>query len=147
MFRHINSGEATGLIRTFYSAVDEPGVPVSALNVYVSDDFKDHNRSRNIPVEFTDKYALLGLFSALRTAFPDGKHRLDIVEPIGEDRAMVYWTFTGTHTGLFFDKAASGNTVSINGVDIFRVANGQFVEQWHVEELLALFAQIETRSV
>jgi predicted ester cyclase len=56
--------------------------------------------------------------------------------------AMVYWTFEGTNSGTLFGAPASGNEVSINGVDIFRVADGQFVEQWHVEELMSLFQQI-----
>jgi predicted ester cyclase len=138
-----NANEAATLTRAFYAAADESAVPTSKLEVFVSDRFKDHNRPKNIPMEVPDKAALLGLFSALRAAFPNGKHSLDILEPIGADKAMVYWTFTGRQTGTFFGKPASGNFVSINGVDIFRVEGGQFVEQWHVEELMSLFAQID----
>lgn len=46
----------------------------------------------------------------------------------------------------FFDIPVSGNNVAINGVDIFRVKDGQFTEHWHVEELASMFAQMGTKQ-
>jgi predicted ester cyclase len=141
-----HSSDAAALIRDFYAMVDDQQIDATALERIVSNTFHDHNRPGNIPVDVSDKSALISLFDALKSAFSDGKHRLDILEPIGDDRAVVYWTFAGTHTGAFFGTPPSGNEVSIHGVDIFRVSNGLFVEQWHVEELMALFTQMAPRN-
>ena len=55
-------------------------------------------------------------------------------------RTRVF-TFEGTHTGLFYDSPATGNTVIFRGVDIYRVASGRFVEHWQIEEVNRLIAQ------
>jgi predicted ester cyclase len=138
------SNQAASLIQQFYRTADDPSQDAIALGDFIADDFKDHNRPAQVPATVSDKQALIGLFTEIKRGFPNAKHALQILAPIDADRAVVYWTFTGTHQGNFFGRAASGKTASINGVDIFRVRGAHFVEQWHVEDLLQLFAQIET---
>ncbi len=111
----------------------------------IADGFEDHDRPPAAPVAASDAQVMLNLFSELATGFPDATHTLDLVEPVGSDRAMVRWTFEGNHTGPFFGIPASGNAISINGIDVFTVQDGKFIEQWHVEELDDLFAQIGAR--
>lgn len=132
---------AADLVRMFYAAVDARA-DVGTLEDFFAPDFLDHDRPANAPDGAPDRAVALGLFAELASGFPDGAHRLDILAPVGPDRAMAYWTFTGTHEGPFFGIPASGRPVEINGVDVFRVVDGRFVEQWHVEELMSLFAQI-----
>jgi predicted ester cyclase len=136
------ANETTDMIASFYQAVDASSTNSEVLANFFNDNFKDHNRPAVAPKGVSDKAVTLNLFSELKIGFPDATHKLDILAPIGEDRAMVYWTFSGTNTGRFFGTEASNNQVRINGVDIFRVKNGKFVEQWHVEELMSLFSQI-----
>jgi predicted ester cyclase len=135
--------EATEVIRAFYAIVDDVTQPIDVLQRFFAPTFKDHNRPARAPSGAPDSAVSLNLFAELRTGFPDMRHSLDILAPIRDDKAVVYWTFTGTHRNAFFDVPASGNKVRINGVDIFRVADGAFVEQWHVEELMSLFAQLD----
>lgn len=141
-----NSNAATDLIIAFYQSVDAPSGNIATFDFFFAPDFKDHNRPVNAPASVQDKAVALGLFAQLRAGFPDMAHRLDIVAGIGTDTAMVYWTFTGTNAAPFFGAPASGKAVKINGVDIFRVADNCFVEQWHVEELMSLFEQIRTET-
>lgn len=133
---------AADLVREFYETVDDKSKGAAAISDYFAEGYVDHDRSPVAPAEVPDRLVALGLFAELEKGFPDAVHSIDILENIGEDRAVVYWTFTGTNTGEFFGAPASGNKVEINGVDIFRVENGKFVEQWHVEELATLFQQI-----
>jgi steroid delta-isomerase-like uncharacterized protein len=49
---------------------------------------------------------------------------------VAGDRAVVRWRFEGTHSGPAFGKAATGNRVSVNGVNIFRIADGKIAELW-----------------
>lgn len=132
---------AVDLIRAFYEDVDARA-DAGTIENYFASDFLDHDRPANAPTDAPDRAVAMTLFSELASGFPDGAHRLDILAPVGTDAAMVYWTFTGTHEGSFFGVPATGGSVEINGVDVFRVQDGRFVEQWHVEELMALFAQI-----
>ncbi|KQI73725.1 hypothetical protein AN191_02350 [Loktanella sp. 5RATIMAR09] len=136
------ANEATDLITAFYETADTTTAPAEDLSRFFADTFVDNNRPVVAPEGVPDRGVALNLFSELKTGFPNANHSLDMLHPIGDDMAMVYWTFEGTNSGPFFGAPASGNKVSINGVDIFRVADGQFVEQWHVEELMSLFQQI-----
>lgn len=136
--------ELSQMVIDFYTKIDSKQYTVASNAIdFYADAFTDNNRSPLAPEEASDKEVMANLFSQLAQGFPDGKHALDIVAPIDEDRVMVYWTYTGTQKGEFFGVPASGNAVSINGVDIFRVKDGKFVEQWHIEQLMSLFSQIE----
>lgn len=136
------ANEVADLIRDFYAAVDAEQPDPAAYGAMIAEGFVDNDRPETAPEGATDREVILGLFAELEQGFPDAVHTLDILEPIGADRAIVYWTFEGRHDGPFFGIPASGRNISINGVDIFRVEDGAFVEQWHVEELYSLFAQI-----
>ena len=137
------ANEAADMIRTFYTAVDAKDR--TTYEAMIADGFKDHDRPPAAPATATDRQVILNLFSELATGFPDATHAIDLLEPVGGERAMVRWTFEGTHTGPFFGVPASGNAVSINGIDVFTARDGKFVEQWHVEELADLFGQIGAR--
>lgn len=144
-----SANEAAEMIRDFYAAVD-----AGQRNVYqpmIAEDFVDHDRPKNAPETATDAQVILNLFAELESGFPGAIHVLDLVEPISPDdegnpRAMVRWTFEGTHNGPFFGATATGNPVSINGIDIFTARDGQFIEQWHIEELITLFEQIAPKE-
>jgi predicted ester cyclase len=139
---HAMANEATQTIAAFYKAVDDSRIPATSLSDYFAENFVDHNRPGQAPAGVPDRNVALNLFAELEKGFPQSIHKLEILEDLGADRAMVYWTFTGTQSGTFFGAPASHKSVTINGVDIFRVQNGKFVEQWHVEELMSLFQQI-----
>lgn len=136
--------EAANILRIFYETVDKKPYNRSAVEKFFCEDFKDNNRPP-APAGVPDREVILGLFDQLNAGLPDAKHELIILEPIGSNRAMVYWKFEGTNSGPFYGTPASGNKVSINGVDIFRVEKGCFVEHWHVEELAAMTAQMQKK--
>lgn len=53
-------------------------------------------------------------------------------EVIEADRAMAFWTLTGTHSGSFFGLAGSGARVSTAGAAEFRFADGGMASVRHV---------------
>jgi steroid delta-isomerase-like uncharacterized protein len=128
------------LTKELYRQVDQNPQNKTALAGLFSEQYVDNEDIGGATI--TDKDAILNLFYALAEGFPNQKHRLDIVETIGTDKVVVYWTFTGTHKGNFFGQPATNKSVKINGIDILRFENGKIIEQWHVEELQALFQQI-----
>jgi steroid delta-isomerase-like uncharacterized protein len=46
------------------------------------------------------------------------------------DRAMVRWTFQGTHTGELFGVAPSGMKITVSGMDMYRIVDGKIQEYW-----------------
>jgi predicted ester cyclase len=48
----------------------------------------------------------------------------------GGDRVSIQWTITATHTGDFFGIAPTSKKIQISGMDVLRVQDGKFVEQW-----------------
>jgi len=51
---------------------------------------------------------------------------------IDGDRAVVVFTFTGTHTGLLFGMQGSGETLVFRGVSVYKVADGQIVHEQRI---------------
>jgi steroid delta-isomerase-like uncharacterized protein len=83
------------------------------------------------------------VIAALRAAFPD-LHAV-IHDQIAEgDKVVTRKTFHGTHRGEFRGASPTGKQVSIDIIDIVRIANGQMVEHWSAIDWMALMQQLET---
>ena len=52
------------------------------------------------------------------------------------------WRFTGTHAGDFMGTPASGNSVSVQGMEFWRMRDGRIAEAWTTVDLLALMMQV-----
>jgi SnoaL-like polyketide cyclase len=133
---------ASETVRRFYAAVDKKPLNRTVLSSFFAPDYKDHTRPV-APPNVPDSEVMLDLFDQLNRAFPDAKHQILLLEPIADGRAVVYWKFSGTHSGVFYDRRPSRHRVTINGVDILQVKNGKFTQHWHVDELSSLFAQLD----
>ncbi|MBD0344671.1 MAG: ester cyclase [Coleofasciculus sp. Co-bin14] len=77
----------------------------------------------------------------LRTAFPDIRYAIER-EMGDQEMAAIRWTMAATHQGEFLGTPARGNSVHLQGVNIFRVHEGQIVEIWVNENDLGLLEQI-----
>lgn len=103
-----------------------------------SDDFIDHHP---IPGQLPGREGFLDTVELYLTAFPDLAVVNDDVFGSG-DRIVVRWTATGTHDGELMGIPASGNAVTITGIDILRIADGQIAERWAEDNALQLMGQI-----
>lgn len=105
----------------------------------LSSDFVAH---APVPPEFTKgpegfkKWA-----TALRNGIPDiwMKHHETIA--VG-DLVMVRWEGGGTHTGELMGVPASGNSVTVTGIDLFRIEGGKIVELWQEQDVLGMLQQM-----
>jgi steroid delta-isomerase-like uncharacterized protein len=77
----------------------------------------------------------------LRGSIPDIHLRVDDILCDG-DRAVVRITLEGTHTGEGLGVPPSGGKVSIQGIVIVRVVDGQIIEAWNSYDQLGLLRQI-----
>jgi steroid delta-isomerase-like uncharacterized protein len=74
-------------------------------------------------------------------AFPDLKYT--VIDMIGEDdKVAARYRFTGTNTGSFMNLPASGKSVSVEGIGIFRIAQGRIAEAWFASDELGFMKQI-----
>jgi steroid delta-isomerase-like uncharacterized protein len=76
-----------------------------------------------------------------RAAIPDLRAEMEELLVV-EDRAVVRYVFTGHFTGTFKTLKGDGREISFRAVDIYRVANGQISENWHLEDNLSLMQQL-----
>ena len=63
----------------------------------------------------------------------------------GGDRVSLQWTITATQTGDFFGIAPTNRTIQFSGMDILRVEDGKFTDQWggvadQVDDVVALLS-------
>ncbi|MFE4547041.1 ester cyclase [Streptomyces sp. NPDC056785] len=57
--------------------------------------------------------------------------KMTVLDQIVEgDKVVTRWSFSGVHTGTVFGIPASGRDVTLSGISIDRVMNGQSVEHW-----------------
>ena len=58
------------------------------------------------------------------------------------DKVVGRFIAQGTHQGDFMGVRATGNTISISGINIMRIADGKIVEHWVNYDALGLMQQI-----
>ncbi|WP_238574875.1 ester cyclase [Streptomyces inhibens] len=58
------------------------------------------------------------------------------------DRVVGRFVCRGTHTGPFLGIPATGRSIEMRSIDIWRVADGMFAEHWDELNTLELFQQL-----
>lgn len=66
---------------------------------------------------------------AYRAAFPDTRFVVEDQISSGE-KVVTRWTARGTHCGEFLGIAATGNEVTVSGIEFDRVLGGRIEEAW-----------------
>jgi len=102
----------------------------------MSDDFQLYFSAQQL-----DKAQTLGMIRSVYESFADLTH--DVHETIAAaDRVVARMTLRGTHTGMFEGRAASGRTIGVGQISIFRVADDRITEIREEADLLLLMQQI-----
>lgn len=113
------------------------GHDLSRLDAYMRDDYIQHNQ--DCP---QGKAGFVGFFDEIFRAVPDFSYTLKMMVAEG-DIVMAFSTTTGTHTGGdWLGKKATGNRLSYDVVDIFRVQEGKIAEHWDVADTFTFFNQL-----
>ena len=77
----------------------------------------------------------------IRTAFPD--ITVDVEEIVAEgERVVVRVTTRGTHLGPFMGMPATGRSMTIGGIMIYRVVDGRIVEDHEAVDEAGLLRQL-----
>jgi len=123
--------ENKALVRRFMQAYNDRKMEI--FEELVAEDYIDH------VFEQTGRDALKSLFTMAFEGFPDWYEAIeDIIAE--DDRVWVRVKATGTQTGdwnlLGAKLPATGKSVVLNMVFIWRIADGQLAEGWEVDDNL-----------
>jgi steroid delta-isomerase-like uncharacterized protein len=125
------------IVRHFVEEAQSHG-RLNAIDEFMAPDFVDHCAPAGIP---DSREGVKMQFTMLRTAFPDMK--AVIHEQIAENgRVATRKSLRGTHLGDFLGIAPTGKEVSIEVIDILRLADGKIYEHWNTVDLLGLLVQL-----
>ena len=83
----------------------------------------------------------LGLLGMLRGGFPDVQWTLEDVVADG-DKVAARFTMRGTHTGVFMGVPPSGRPFTATSLGIYRIADGQIVEEHGLPDMMGIMVQI-----
>ncbi len=128
-----NKNTVTSFIDTLFTKGD-----LGAVDEFLAEDFVNHDP----PVGVTaDREGMRQAGAMFRAAFPDWQSDMDIL--VGEgDLVVEHFTASGTQQGEIFGVPASGRTVSLPGINIWRVRDGRIVERWGRLDELGLLRQL-----
>jgi len=133
-----NTEENKTVVSDFIGALFTKG-DLNAVDTYLSEDFVNNDPPFGASA---DREGMRSAGAMFRAVFPDW--RSDIHMLIAErDIVVEVFTATGTHTGTeIMGIAASGRTVTLPGINVFRVRDGRIVERWGRLDDLAFLRQL-----
>jgi len=76
-----------------------------------------------------------------RKAMPDMRVKVSHIVAEG-DLVSVYWTASGTNTAAGWGIPATGKSVSVNGMTLFRFERGLIQEEWSVFNMYSIMKQL-----
>jgi steroid delta-isomerase-like uncharacterized protein len=128
-----NKNTVTAFIQALFTKGD-----LGAVDEYLAENYVDHDPP--IPGQ-ADREGMRQAGAMFRAAFPDWHSDVGIL--VGEgDLVVEEFTASGTHQGEIFGVPASGRTVSLPGINIWRVRDGRIVERWGRLDDLGLLRQL-----
>lgn len=103
----------------------------------ISPDYVNHD----MPTTASGAESFKQVIGMFRAAFPD--LRVEVEDVIGEgDMVSTRGTMRGTHDGEFMGVPATGSSVTVSYIDIWRVEDGKAVENWVQMDMMGLMGQI-----
>jgi predicted ester cyclase len=103
---------------------------------FVATDYRNHNAFVADGREANRQF-----WGAFFGAFPDLTATMEDLVVAG-DRVVGRYVYRGTHRGDFMGIPATGRPVEMRSIDIWRVADGMFVEHWDELNTLEFFQQL-----
>jgi steroid delta-isomerase-like uncharacterized protein len=76
-----------------------------------------------------------------RKALPDMRVKVNTIVAEG-DLVSVYWTASGTNTAAGWGMPATGKSVSVHGMTLFRFERGLIQEEWSVFNMYSILKQL-----
>jgi steroid delta-isomerase-like uncharacterized protein len=124
-------------VRDFIDGLFTQG-DLGAVETYLAEDFINHDPPFGVSV---DREGMRAAGAMMRAGFPDWHSELH--QLTAEDDIVVErFTASGTHRGEVMGVEPTGRTVSLPGINIFRLRDGRIVERWGRLDDLGLLRQL-----
>jgi predicted ester cyclase len=128
--------ENKALIRKFEDLINARDLD-TALTLF-SPDYDDHVPSIGLPSGIEGVRAF---FTMQFTAFPEG--RITTRDTIAEgDKVVTRMSGEFTHRGEFMGIPPTGKPVTWSWIDIWRIADGKFIEHWVEADMMGVMQQL-----
>ena len=117
---------------------------VDALDELVSRDFVNHSGTvKDVPgmERATDFEGMVEIDRMWRQSFPKQRVTIRAMAADG-DKVWTHKTFETVHEGEFMGIAPTGRKITVDAIDIMRVADGKIVEHWAVQDMWGLMRQL-----
>ena len=125
-------------LRQFFEAIDRQDI--SALDRFLSPGYIDHNPPP-MPGMASGLEGVKQAFAAFLDAFPDTSHTIEDLLADG-DKVVARVVGRGTHRASFMGAPPSGREVTMEGIAIYRFADGKIVEKWGQQDRLGIMQQL-----
>jgi steroid delta-isomerase-like uncharacterized protein len=127
------------IIRRFYEDVFTAGkMNIAAIDQHLADDFVGHD----LPPGLDGREGYKKFVGMIAASFSDTT-QIEAHEVISNgDKIVVRWSSTGRHTGEFMGIPATGQRITLKGIDIVRLTEGKIADLWQEMDLLDILQQI-----
>lgn len=126
-----------GIVRDLIDGLFTKG-DLGAVDTYLAEDFINHDPSFGVTPDREGMRVAGGL---MRQGFPDWHS--EVHELVAEgDIVVERFTASGTHRGEVMGVAPTGKTVSLPGINIFRLRYGLVMERWGRLDELGFLRQL-----
>ncbi len=128
--------ENKAIVRRFFEVGPSQG-DLAAADDLLAQDFALHTPLPSPP----GIQGMNDVITACRAAF----EHLDVTveDMVAEgDRVAARFTARGIHKGAFMGFAPAGKSVTMTGIEIFRIENGKIAELWGEANLLGVMGQL-----
>ena len=111
---------------------------LAAVDEFIAPDQIDHSLPPGLPDTREGSKQAIGM---TLTAFPDLNFTVEDMIAEG-DKVVTRYTTRGTQQGAFGGLPPTGKQVAVPGIVIARIAGGKIVEQWGLDDRLAMLQQL-----
>jgi predicted ester cyclase len=126
--------QADEVLHGIYEAVNTGNLAL--LDKYVAPGYVEHSDGFQGVEPFKEQ------ITAFRTAFPDLHVTIEDLLLADGGRFASRTTITGTHTGDLMGMPPTGTHISVEAVDIGRIADGQACERWGGLNMYSMLTQL-----
>ena len=107
---------------------------LNCVDRFLSDDYQE--------LAYESKEGLKTFAATILEAFPDKRYTVEQI--IGQgDKVLVRMTVKGTHQGIFFGTAPTGNSIDVTLYRQYRVENGKITEHRGWIDMVTMWSQIQ----
>ncbi len=129
------------LVLRFFAEVMGAG-DLAATDAFIHPEHENHGPTApEVPAGPEGVRRLVELY---RGAFPDLRFDHEMLFAT-EESVAHRWTFTGTHRGEIMGIDATARRVTVDGLEVNRIADGKIAESWALSDSAGLLEQLGAR--